>query len=87
MPAKIQDLMQQQRKETDEQKRITVLHTMQRELALLMPDIPFPGGAQGFDLAWPVLGNYAYFQAYDPVQSGAQEVDSLIWYDKSKLAS
>lgn len=87
MPPKILELMQRQRRETDEQKRVGILHDLQRDLALQMPDIPFPGSAQGFDLFWPILGNYGYYQSYDPVQSGAQELDSLIWYDKSKQTS
>jgi len=81
---RVQDLILQQRRVSDEQKRTAIIHDLQRELALQMPDVPFPGIAQGFDLAWPMLGNYGHFQSYVPLQGGAQEFDTLVWYDKSK---
>jgi peptide/nickel transport system substrate-binding protein len=81
---RVQDLIVQQRRVSDEQKRTAIIHELQRELAIQMPDLPFPGIAQGFDLAWPMLGNYGHYQSYVPLQGGAQEFDTLVWYDKSK---
>jgi hypothetical protein len=76
--------MQRQRRVADEQKRIAIMHDWQKEMAPEMPSVPFPGRASGFDLAWPMLGNYGYFQAYEPTQGGVQDIDSRVWYDKSK---
>ena len=81
---KVQEMILRQRREFDEQKRIAMIRDMQKELALQQPAVAFPGIAQGFDLASPILGNYGYYQAWEPVQSGAAELDTLIWYDKSK---
>ena len=45
---KSQDLVTAQRKELDEKKRQTILQDLQKELAVQMPTIPWPGAANGF---------------------------------------
>ena len=78
---KIQDLIDAQRRELDEKKRLGILEQLQKELALQMPTVPYPGAANGFSLAWPQLANYAVFKTQaDP--------ESIIWtrnwHDESK---
>ncbi len=63
---KAQDLLTAQRQELDETKRLGILKDLQKELALQMPTVPYPGAANGFSVAWPRLANYGVFRAvYD----------------------
>ena len=58
---KAQDLITQQRQELDEKKRLGILEELQKELAIQMPTVPYPGAANGFSLAWPQLANFNVF--------------------------
>jgi ABC-type transport system substrate-binding protein len=82
---KIHDWVQQQRRETDDTRRTSLIQSIEKELSVQMTAVPLPGTcAQGFNLAWPVLANYGYYMSYEPNYSSNQDVDTLIWYDRSK---
>jgi ABC-type transport system substrate-binding protein len=78
---KSQDLITAQRRELDDKKRVVILEDLQKELAVQMPTIPWPGAANGFSVAWPHLANYGVFR-------GPTDAESVIWprywYDESK---
>jgi peptide/nickel transport system substrate-binding protein len=80
---KIQDLIAQQRMELDDKKRLSQLTDLQKELALQMPTVPWPGAASGFRLAWPFLGNFAVFVPRS-AQTPQTETWTRYWYDESK---
>ena len=72
----LDDLSVKIRQEADTQKRWSLAHELQRYEAKKQYNTPFPGGASGFLLAWPVLSNYR-------VNRGAID-DLYLWLDDSK---
>jgi ABC-type transport system substrate-binding protein len=46
------------RREFDTNKRMAIIHDLQRYLAKAQYCVPIPGVADGFAMAWPVVGNY-----------------------------
>lgn len=92
---KIQDLVVHQRKEINREKRLDLLKDLEKQMATEMPSVPFPGIANGFDLAWPTLGNFNAYVSADAGQGqnaasgSAQQLASAeiwpqYWYDESK---
>lgn len=55
-------LIERARREFDTQKRMALIHDLQRYLAKTQYCVPIPGFADGFALAWPVLGNYGVWE-------------------------
>jgi hypothetical protein len=53
---------------------------IQRQLALQMTDIPYPGLTYSFSLRWPWLQNYGVFVGGGPSSREFTEY----WYDASK---
>jgi peptide/nickel transport system substrate-binding protein len=82
---KAQDLMVKQRSELDPKKRLTILNDLQKELALQMPTVPWPGAANGFSLAWPYMANYGILNPRSIITAPA-EVWPSYWYDETKKA-
>jgi hypothetical protein len=80
---KAQDLMVKQRSEMDPKKRLTILNDLQKELALQMPTVPWPGAANGFSLAWPYMANYGILNARSTI-TAPSETWPAYWYDQSK---
>jgi ABC-type transport system substrate-binding protein len=80
---KIQSLIEAQRVELDEKKRATILADLQKEMALQMPAVPWPGIASGFSLAWPFMGNYNLYTAKSSI-TAPSETWQTYWYDESK---
>jgi ABC-type transport system substrate-binding protein len=80
---KTQSLIEAQRVELDEKKRITILTDLQKEMALQMPAVPWPGTANGFTPAWPMMGNYGLLTAKSTITAPSESWPSL-WYDESK---
>jgi len=78
---KAQDLVTAQRQELDDKKRKTILADLQKELALQMPTVPYPGAANGFSLAWPQLANFGVFRAVYDYES---TIWTRYWNDESK---
>jgi ABC-type transport system substrate-binding protein len=80
---KTQRLIEAQRVELDEKKRLGLLEELQKEMALQMPAVPYPGIANGFSLAWPFLGNFNVFTPRTTTTAPAETWPSY-WYDASK---
>jgi len=80
---KTQSLIDAQRKELDEKKRLTILSDLQKEMAVTMPAVPWPGAATGFDLAWPYLENYGSFTARS-AQTPMTETWTRFWYNEAQ---
>jgi ABC-type transport system substrate-binding protein len=75
----ITDLATKIRRELDQNKRNDLLKQIQRDLAVLMPDIPIPGKADGFSLRQPWLKNHGVFY----VPNVSARVNTAFWYDPS----
>jgi ABC-type transport system substrate-binding protein len=80
---KTQSLIEAQRLELDDKKRATILSDLQKEMALQMPAVPWPGIASGFSLAWPWMGNYNLLTAKSSITSPTESWPSM-WIDESK---
>jgi len=80
---KIQSLIEAQRVELDEKKRAAILLDLQKEMALQMPAVPWPGIANGFSLAWPFMGNFGLYKAKSSITAPSESWPSL-WFDESK---
>jgi peptide/nickel transport system substrate-binding protein len=80
---KAQDLMVAQRSELDAKKRLTILNDLQKELAVQMPAVPWPGAATGFSLAWPYMANYGLLNPRSVITAPTETWPSF-WYDESK---
>jgi ABC-type transport system substrate-binding protein len=82
---KAQDLMVAQRSEMDAKKRLTILNDLQKELAIQMPAVPWPGAANGFSLAWPYMSNFGLLNPRSVITAPSETWPSF-WYDESKKA-
>jgi ABC-type transport system substrate-binding protein len=82
---KTQSLIDAQRKELDDKKRLTILSDLQKEMALQMPAVPWPGIANGFSLAWPMFGNFNLLTAKSTITAPSESWPSF-WYDAAKRA-
>jgi ABC-type transport system substrate-binding protein len=71
-------LIEKARGELDTDKRRALVQDLQRYLAGKMYVVSWPGGANGFELAWPVIGNYRVY--YDTNQAQA----TYWWVDETK---
>jgi peptide/nickel transport system substrate-binding protein len=80
---KAESLIEAQRIELDEKKRLGILTDLQKEMALQMPAVPWPGIANGFSLAWPAMGNFAAFTAKSTITAPSETWPGL-WFDASK---
>ena len=80
---KIQSLIEAQRTELDDKKRFTILTDLQKEMALQMPAVPWPGIASGFSLAWPYHANFNAFTAKSTITAPSETWPGY-WYDETK---
>jgi len=80
---KTQSLIDAQRKELDEKKRLKILEDLQKEMALQMPAVPWPGIASGFSLAWPWFANFNILTAKSVITAPSESWPSY-WFDASK---
>jgi ABC-type transport system substrate-binding protein len=83
LPNGVHDLMVQHRRESDANKKKSLMEQWQKQLAKDMWVVPHPGLASAFALQQPWLGNGGYYQAWT---GGGTAAEGLIhaWYDKSK---
>ena len=72
-----------QRKELDEKKRNVILEDLQKEMAVVMPAVPWPGAATGFDLAWPQFANFNLLTPKSTI-TAPSETWQMYWLDDSK---
>jgi ABC-type transport system substrate-binding protein len=77
------DMMVAQRSELDDGNRLSILNDIQKELALWMPAVPWPGAANGFSLAWPFMGNVGTRNPRSII-TAPSETWQYYWYDESK---
>ena len=80
---KTQSLIDAQRKELDDKKRLTILTDLQKEMALQMPAVPWPGIAGGFSLAWPWFANFNLFTPKSTITAPSETWPNY-WFDASK---
>ena len=80
---RIQSLIEAQRVELDEEKRKSILDDLQKEMALQMPAVPWPGIASGFSLAWPQMSNFGTYTAKSSITAPSETWPGL-WLDESK---
>jgi hypothetical protein len=72
-------MIRKSRVEPDMNKRMSIMHDLQRYLGDQMYIIRPPSGATGFDLAWPVWKNYLWFRG-----ARRSEEMSYFWLDKTQ---
>ena len=58
--ARVDELVEAQRKELDERKRTTIIHDLQKYMAEKFYWIPWDGTSSGFQFKWPYIRNVAY---------------------------
>jgi ABC-type transport system substrate-binding protein len=58
----VDDTLEKAKMETDTPKLKNLIYDLQRNLAKTMYAVRWPGGASGFQLAWPALKNFQVFQ-------------------------
>ena len=80
---KAQDIMVKQRSELDPDARLSLLKELEKEFALMMPSVPWPGAANGFSLAWPFMANFGTRNPRSVITAPA-ETWQHYWYDESK---
>jgi len=80
---KTQSLIDAQRKELDDKKRQTILSDLQKEMAVQMPAVPWPGIAGGFSLAWPQFANFNLLTPKSTI-TAPSETWQTYWMDDSK---
>ena len=74
----IDSLIEKARVEQDVEKRRALVHDLQRTLAKSVYALLVPGGATGFTMAWPAVGNFRVF-------SGPQVwTHYKLWLDQTK---
>jgi ABC-type transport system substrate-binding protein len=79
-------LIDAQRRETDINKRVSLVKDWQRYYASKMYNIASPAQAQSFSLAWPWYGNRGVFNSYESGNAATEEYTKM-WYDASKKTS
>lgn len=78
-----QQLIEEQRRELDRDRRLSLLSDLQKELAVQMPAVPWPGQANGFELAWPFMENFATFTPKSTL-THQTETWPRYWYNPEK---
>jgi peptide/nickel transport system substrate-binding protein len=79
----VTQIIEKMNSEFDQQKRYTLAHEFQRYDAKKQYFPSFPGGATSFELAWPVMQNYSYFNQVED-SGGFNEDESLFWLDDTQ---
>jgi ABC-type transport system substrate-binding protein len=82
--AKLDSLIDSQRREFDRDRRAGHLREYQKLLATKFYFMIAPGQALGFNLGWPWVGNRGVFPAFDGGGGDPQESLVTLWYDASK---
>ncbi|HEX5140020.1 MAG TPA: hypothetical protein VFX19_03685, partial [Dehalococcoidia bacterium] len=81
----LDDLTNRMRLEFDEKKRMQLGYDIQRQVAAKMYFIAFPGGANGFDLAWPAVRNrMVYVDDVARPVGVTTTTNGGVWLDKTK---
>jgi peptide/nickel transport system substrate-binding protein len=80
----ISDLIAQQRKEFDLEKRISTFKEIQRRLAEYMPSVPYEGAVTPFSLQQPWLMNLGAVLDSGVAYALAADTYAYYWFDKTK---
>ena len=81
--AKVEELARKHRSQFDDKAKLAIEHDWQKELAVEMPSVPWPGIATAFNLTQPWLGNGGQVKTWGwPTQYESNTY--YHWYDKSK---
>jgi ABC-type transport system substrate-binding protein len=56
----VDQMVEQQRREPDPEKRTTIIHDLQKYMAKTMPSVPGDGVSSGFTFRWPWLRNISW---------------------------
>jgi ABC-type transport system substrate-binding protein len=80
----ISDLIDEQRREFDLDKRISLVKEIQRQLADYMPSVPYDGATLAFTLQQPWLMNVGAIIDSGVAYAIAYDTYPRYWYDKSK---
>lgn len=83
----ISDAIVRARQELDTEKRNDKIKQIQRDLAVLMPDIPQLGFAPEFSLHWPWLKNFGVFTWGGIFDRSSSRVYTEYWYDEKARPS
>ncbi len=81
---KLDQMVEQQSREVDKQKRTAIIQDLQKYLATSMELVPYGYALPGFSLAWPWVGNFGTFVAW-PGTPVEQTVNIHTWIDKTRL--
>ena len=73
----LDDLTSKLKQEFDAPKRLTMFQELQRYVAQKQYIVHMPGGASGFNLNWPAVGNFGVYR-------GGSNPDQHLWVDDSK---
>jgi ABC-type transport system substrate-binding protein len=77
--AGVTDLINRQRREVDPQKRMGIIHDIQKNLAMEWPCVYYLGDVPTFSLRWPWLKNDGVFQT----GGSSSRPFTYMWYDKA----
>jgi ABC-type transport system substrate-binding protein len=80
----ISDLIVQQRREFDHEKRVSLLKEIQRRLAVYMPSVPYDGASLGFSLHQPWLMNVGAVLDSGIAHAFHYDTAPHYWFDKTK---
>jgi ABC-type transport system substrate-binding protein len=75
----LDSLIEKARSENDAASRKSLVHDIQRYMAQKQYHVMWPGGANGFVMAWPVIGNFMVYQG-NTIQTPA----ARWWIDETK---
>lgn len=78
----LEDLAGKIQKEFDRPKRFDLAHELQRYVGKTQYMTRFPGGANGFDLAWPAIGNINVHHL--GFNDSGFPLDNYLWIDQTK---
>ncbi|HLF78876.1 MAG TPA: ABC transporter substrate-binding protein [Dehalococcoidia bacterium] len=80
----ISELIVQQRKEFDYQKRVSLVKEIQKKLAVYMPSVPYDGAALALSLQQPWLMNSGAILDSGIAHAFNYDTAPHYWYDKTK---
>jgi hypothetical protein len=76
-------LIERSLQEIDHEKRRVLIQELQREMARLLPTVPYGSNIEGLHLVWPWVKNWGIVRGYVPRDIGYPgEVAFAIWIDE-----
>jgi ABC-type transport system substrate-binding protein len=78
----VDDTINKAKAEVDAEKRKALAQDLQRHIAKKLYSIRWPGGATGFELAWPALKNYRVYNTLGT--SADSRIHPYFWLDQTQ---